>query len=196
MATYSIAAGADDGFLYTPSTFRATRDREVLGNSGSPSHLWFRFAGIAAAQGATCSEAYITFKGYGGGFGTSMLTAFYGVDEDNHAAPTTAAEWSTDHGIHTTAKVDYDFSGGNSAGDTITSPSLVTIFDEIFGRAGWSTGNAIGIHWDDDGTASSYRNIVMLEHATYAEAVLTLTLNGGASLKIPLASQSYRQRRV
>ncbi len=197
MATYAIAAGADDGGRYGASTFAATATRNYVGYAGGDYQLWFRFAGIAAAQGATCASAYITFKSGGSGSGTGMLTAFYGVDEDNHVAPTTYAEWSTDHGLHTTAKVDFDFSDGATTGDTITSPSLVSIFDEIFARAGWATGNAVGIHWENDGaTGFNYRYIAMLENATYTEAVLTLTLNAGAGLSIPVAMQSYRQRRV
>lgn len=194
MATYAIAANGDDG---RGNSFTAGSTAEVIGNVGSQNHLWFRFAGITADQGATCASAYITFNVSNAGSGT-VNTAFYGVDEDNHTAPTTQAEWDTDHGIHTTAKVDYDFSTGISVGNVITSPSLATIFDEIFARAGWATGNAVGIHWEDDGSAGfKYRYIAMREHATYGEAVLTLTLNaGGGGLSIPVASHSYRQRRV
>ena len=198
MATYAIAASTDDGGISGASSF-TQGDPNYLGYFAGDYSLWFRFAGIAAAQGDTCASAYITFKVSGAGAGTTMLTAFYGVDEDDHASPTTRAEWNTDHGIHTTAKVDYDFTGGSTAGDTLTSPSLVSIFDEIFARAGWATGNAVGIHWENDGMATNiYRAIAMYESVTYTEATLTLTLNagGGGSLKIPVAMQSYRQRRV
>ncbi len=196
MATYSIAADADDGYVYGTNLV-ATTTGINLGIAGGTAYSgWFRFAGIAAAQGATCASAYITFMASGSGSG-DMLSAFYGVAEDNHVAPTTKAHWDTDHGIHTTAKVDFDFTDGKTAGNVITSPSLVTIFDEIFSRAGWSTGNAVGIHWENDGaTGTVYRSIAMRENTTRTEAVLTLTLNAGAGLSIPVAMQSYRQRRV
>ena len=196
MATYAIAANADDGRVAGVNLVPG-QTASIVGYAGADQHLYFRFAGIAAAQGSTCAAAYITFNVASAGTGTNMLTAFYGVDEDDHAAPTSKAEWDTDHGIHTTAKVDYDFTDGSTAGDVLTSPSLVTIFDEIFARAGWATGNDVGIHWENDGMATTvYRFIAMLENTTYTEAVLTLTLNGGASLKIPVAMHSYRQRRV
>ena len=197
MATYSIAAGADDGYATSGSSIQKTASSMAVGDiAGTKYRTWLRFTGIAADQGATCASAYITFYGGIAGSGT-INTAFYGVDEDNHAAPTTFAEWDTDHGIHTTAKVDWDFSDGTSVGDVMTSPSLVSIFDEIFARGGWTTGNAIGIHWDDDATSTScYRRPVAYESTAYPEPVLTLTLNAGGGLKIPVAMHSYRQRRV
>lgn len=196
MATYSIAANADDGYVSGASTFQAAGPTAAVGNVGGIYHCWLRFANVAVAQGSTCASAYITF--YSGAAGAGAInTALYGVDEDNHAAPTTRAEWDTDHGIHTTAKVDWDFSDGTAAGDTMTSPSLVSIFDEIFARAGWVSGNAIGIHWDDDSSAASrYRQPATYDSTSYAEPILTLTLNAGASLKIPVAMHSYRQRRA
>ena len=126
MATYSIAANGDDG-TKVGAGFDATSTIGYIGYASGNYELWFRFAGIAAAQGSTCASAYITFKGADAGSGTGMLTAFYGVDEDNHAAPTTGAEWTTDHGVHTTAKVDFDFSGSFNAGDTITSHTVVDV---------------------------------------------------------------------
>jgi len=196
MATYAIATGNDDGFR-SDAFSRVSSGASIGYISPYNLNIWLRFAGIAAAQGATCSEAYITFKTAASSGADPVNSAFYGVDEDNHAAPTTSGEWDTDHGIHTTAKVDFDFSPGSTAGTTVTSPSLVTIFDEIFARAGWTTGNAIGIHWDNDGSSNlKYRNIAMLENTSYTEPILTLTLNAGASLKIPAAMHSYRQRRV
>lgn len=116
-------------------------------------HVYFRFPNATIPQGATISVAYLELNANGApaGAGDPMLTKVYGIDEDNHTAPTSFSDWNTDHGLHTTAAVDWDFNTATSG--TLTSPSLVSIIQEIVDRGGWSSGNAIGIHWDDDGTS-------------------------------------------
>lgn len=123
-----------------------------LGDDGDQQHEWIRFPNVTIPQGAVITVAYVTLSGVTvpSNSGT-ILSNIFGVDEDDHAAPTSFATWSTDHGLHTTATVVWDFATG--AGSTRQTPSLVSIIQEIVDRGGWSSGNAIGIHLDNDGTA-------------------------------------------
>ena len=180
-ADYSIIAGADDGSANpNHSGFSETETEKFFGagpGGWTDDEVWFRFQSITANKDDNATAATIEFTTDGTDNGTDVQTAIYGVDEDDHAAPTTFAEWNTDHGIHTTAKVDWDFATLYGAGDKITTDDFADVIDELLARGSWSTGNDIGIHIDDDGGAQySYRTIAMYENTTYTEPVLSLTI--------------------
>ncbi len=182
---YSIAAGGDDGYVYnTYSFFNSNQISAYIGDNGGATykvHAWFRFAAIAATQGQECTAATLTVSS-GSTYTAAIATKLYGVDEADHAAPTDKASWSTDHGIHTSAAVDWDIAGAWAAGTVATSPDCSSIFDELFAIGAWSTGNDVGIHWDDDGSGNNaYRLFCTYEHTTYTEPILSLTLAAGGS---------------
>lgn len=141
----------DDGHHQAPSTWQGTS--VVVGvSSGSVRDIWIRFPAATIAQGSAINVAYITLTATAE-TGTNVASVIAGIDEDNHVAPTDDATWQTDHGIHTTATVQWDFV--TVASGTLQTPSIVTIIQEIVDRAGWVSGNAIGIHIDDDGSAAA-----------------------------------------
>lgn len=144
-------ATADDGSRSDAGVWSGTA--VLVGVSGGiVRHSWFRFPAATIPQGATINVAHIILTAVNE-TGTNVASVIAGVDEDDHAAPTDDATWVTDHGIHTTATVQWDFA--NIASGTIQTPSLVAIIQEIVNRAGWASGNDIGIHIDDDGTAAA-----------------------------------------
>jgi hypothetical protein len=149
-------AGSDDGDVEEGIAIYITDTEAWLGNDNpDPISSWRRFPGVTVPNGATIDVAYITQISNTGGYAGSILSNIYGVDEDNHTAPTTLGEWNTDHGIHTTASVAYDFTVINANGTSMQTPSIVSIIQEIVDRGSWASGNAIGIHIDDDGTTTS-----------------------------------------
>jgi hypothetical protein len=175
---YAIVNGADDGYEEGVVTFYATGTYGRVGRYSSSVCSWHRFAGIAAAQGADCTAASIAYTcDYART--SDIVSDFYGVDEDDHAAaPTTIGEWYADHGIHTTATVAWDITQNWSLGSTYTSPDLSAIFDELFARANWQTGYGVGIHWDDGGVVAQFTNLThaTYENTSYTEPILSLTL--------------------
>lgn len=194
---YSIAAQGDDGYVGTynwpPYTFNVTNTSAAIGDGGSYGdyHAFFRFAGIAAAKDQECTAATLTVVANNDD-SDDMLTNIFGVNEDNHAAPTTYAEWATDHGIHTTG-VAWDWTTNRVGGTSYTSPGIAAIFNVLFARAGWATGQAVGLHQDDDGTPSSRQIFISTyDHASYTEPVLSLTLAaGGEDATVTLSAASF-----
>lgn len=179
---YSIAATGDDGHqTFTTLTTNATTAQ--IGWGMAQQNGWFRFTGIVANKDDNCTAAsialYCTYANNG------FAADFYGIDEDDHAAPTTNAEWVTDHGIHTTATALWDDPVGGddwNTNETGISPDISTIFDELFGRAGWLTGYDVGIHIDGNYKYFEFqtRTFATWDNTTYAEPILSLTISGGA----------------
>lgn len=190
---YSIAAAADDGRVYSGSyLFNATDTYVTVGNWYGYNCAWFRFTNIVAAQGADCTTATLTVV-CSTTSTNDLLSDFYGVDEDNHAAPTDWDTWLADHGIHTTATVAWDDATDRVAGTAYVSPNLSGIFDELFGRANWVSGNAVGLHWDDGygyTSANHNQNSASYENTSYTEPVLSLTLAAGSTPEYGTATLS------
>lgn len=155
MATLEVSpvVTADDGLR--PSF--SPNGNPVIGTDGTPRNSWFRFPGVTIPQGSTIDVAYLVINESAAAAG-AVLSNLFGIDEDNHVAPINDAGWVTDHALHTSASVAWDFTAANTNADR-QSPSIVSIIQEIVDRPGWVSGNAIGIHQDDDGTTSTFRQI-------------------------------------
>jgi len=119
----------------------------------------------------------------------------YAVDEDDHTAPTSYAEWNTDHGIHTTASESWDpSSSGVNVGDVLTTVDISSVIQEIVNRGSWVSGNAIGIHFDPDETTESVQKLwtfAEYSNATYDPPELTITVAGGTSATDPTVTTTY-----
>jgi len=196
---YSIVAGADDGDVSVGfEAFHATATNAFFGNSaGSPdNNLWFRFAAIVAAKGGNCTAATIKIITSGQDNGTDMQMIIHGIDEDDHTAPTDWATWATDHGIPTSAAIHWDFATLYGPGDSIITSDFSDVIDELIARDGWSTGQAIGIHIDDDGCAAyAYRNCSFYENETYGAPVLSLTIEEAPPVGVPVHFMYYQRLR-
>ena len=148
-----VAAQGDDGYVQTGSeTFDNTSTVITLGTPGYigyQRHAFFRFLGVTIA--GTVNTSYIQLYANIGANGTPLWKVC-AVDADNHAAPTTYAEYIAD--VQTTAQVDWD--GGIATGSFQSSPSLNAIFAELI--ASYTISNdAIIIQVREDG-AGNYQN--------------------------------------
>lgn len=164
----SPAVTGDDG-VRTSGAFSTSilRSGDVAAND---QFAWLRFSGATIPAGASITVAHITLTRTANGAGT-VLTNIFGIAEDNHVAPTNEATWVTDHGIHTVAFVAWDFA--SAATGTHQTPSLVSIIQELVDRPGWVSGNAIGIHIDDDSSVGGvFQTWEDFEAAGTAHAVL------------------------
>ena len=121
-----------------------------VGNDGS--NVWslgLRFVNVTIAKDSTINSAYIYLNRSGAGVTANLRVK--GTDEDNTAAWEEASQWE-DRDV-TAATVDWDITEDPGWGEYTTSPDIDTIVAEITSRAGWSSGNAMGIWVDDDGSA-------------------------------------------
>lgn len=143
-----VGADANDGYVYS-TTFDSTGGWVVGKNAGGTVYYgWLRFPNIAIPHGSTISDAHCDLKA--GSCDNSPKTRIYVIAEDNHAAPTSKAEWDTDHANHTTNYTDWNFSG--ISGWTAT-PSFHTAVQEWLDRANHQSGYALGVHIDDNSSA-------------------------------------------
>jgi len=186
-AQSSPTAGADDG-RYDSFSNSAN---PVFGKSGDGRdsyEAWFRFPNVAAS--GTVSAAYIELVRVGNGSGTAQPT-IYAIDEDDHTAPNNATQYAADP--LTSNSTNWSFSTSSSG--THQTPDLTDEVQEVFDRPGWSSGNAMGFHfehgsanpgvnqqWDDyEGTTPAELNI------TYSSAIsVTLSsLDASATIHAP-----------
>lgn len=106
----------------------------------------FRFPGVTIPKGSTISNATITFYQADVADYNGADMTIYGFDEDDSAM---AANWDAFVAkADTTASVAWTVA--HSAGISRTTPNISSIIEEIVARSGWSSGNAIQIHFQDD----------------------------------------------
>ena len=152
--TFTVSAGADDGRV-TKATSSATiptsgwgspstsgtnikvgsQDNESWPNYWTHYLAYFRFQNVTIAQGATISSAY--FKPYKSSY-ASVPLVIHGIDADNAAAPSAGSDLAASN--FTSASVNWSSSAGSGQQ---TSSDIKDIIQEIVGRSGWSSGNAL-----------------------------------------------------
>src|SRR3972149_448220 len=181
--TRAIVAGTDDGYqsneslsIFNSSNTYGLTGEDDPGNSTYSYNGWFRFTNITIPQGAIISNATLTLRTttntFGAGTNYSML---YGVAEDNHVAPTNTGTWQSDHALHTTG-VAWNFTQIDAWDSVLTSPNFAAAIQPIINRAGWVSGNAIGIHWDENmADQDMSQGWVTWNSSTYIEPQLSIT---------------------
>lgn len=143
-----------DGAMYVTSS-----DLELTNDAGyrGPQVVGLRFQNLAVPPGAQITSAYIEFVTDEVDSEPTSLV-FHG-----QAAADAPAFTSTDYGISslatTTASVAWDdVPAWDAAGEAHQTPDLSPIVQEIIGRAGWTSGNAMAFVVSGSGqrTARSY----------------------------------------
>jgi hypothetical protein len=124
-----VGAGADDGYRATGAYgFQPASSNGYCGYSSNSNfyylHNFQRFTGVTLE--GTIDVAYLQCYQYGSIAGSPELK-IYGVDEDNPAAPTSAAEFDADP--LTSTAVDWD--GLWTINNWNNSPSIVSIVQEL-----------------------------------------------------------------
>ena len=189
-ATYTIAAGADDGTAADQGSSSSTNSTydTLFSNSSSTALVgvqydsdevkydyyasYFRFNNIVAAQGATVQSAYLKINKRAGLFTSSVDNDFYvaAYNADNKAAPTTAA--GLNHSNYTTAEVTWNSATdtGNGTlrsaanGTVLSSPDIKTVIQEILDRSGWSSGNSIVLAFYVKAKVTYKHTYIRVEH--------------------------------
>jgi len=168
---YIVAAGADDihcrynGTTAAWSTQRAFGSvfianvviTAVLMGSGS------RFLNVAVPQGTTIDASYITAQSQSV-VSTTVGSRIYGDDEDDCSTFSDdgladyASRRGTTIGGANNNKLPSAYTSWTmpttSVGSNHNSPSINSVVQEIVGRSGWSSGNAMAIFWDDHNVAT------------------------------------------
>lgn len=169
MATFSPGANTDDCF------FRIGNEAFVTDGNGSG--VWnsagrfdsanngygagLRFPNITIPQGATITAATISGKAKSSGSGANAKTRIRAQAADNPSTFSTASDFKSRVFISNTpasgvdsskvtVAVDWDSIAASVADNTtLTSPDISTVIQAIVNRAGWASGNALVLFWDD-----------------------------------------------
>lgn len=161
---YPISTGGDDGYAQVNSggctSLVSILEPEFGWKADDKwTNCWWRVPAVALAQGATPEDAFLALHMHGDIVdlppGVPFRGVFYGIDEDDHAAPTSTATWDADHAAHTDAyvPVTWPFESGTSnfySWSMWFTPNLAGIVTEVVGRVGWSSENDLGFHFDYD----------------------------------------------
>lgn len=197
MADFSVATGGDDGTnsgtgapAFTATTVTVGHWNDGKGSDGA-FNCAFRFTNVTIPQAATILTATLQLvESYSSGAGGLYIPIglIHGNDVDNCAA-LSSTNFITRSGswVDTTASVQWNFGNGIGAGNAYTSPSLVSIIQEIVDRAGWASGNALALGMTDATGAynNSYLDAYSYEggNASYYPK-LTVTWSGGGGTSV------------
>lgn len=167
------AANRDSGVIWWggSSWNLGLTDREAVGYANSDYQKQgsgMGWTGVAIPNAATIDVAYITITSYYSGTGATSNSYITGEDTDNAAVWSTLADYqarrgtvvggASDNNI-TTAQVAWDNLPTTWVTDTeYSSPSIVSVIQEIVNRAGWASGNALALWWDDHNGRSTAAN--------------------------------------
>jgi len=106
-----------------------------------------RFANVTIPKGATITAAYLTLQARDSHSLTTVNSCIKGEAADNAASFSNVTDF--DNRVRTSANVAWDSIPAWTAGIDYNSPEVKTVIQEIINRAGWASGNALVIFWDD-----------------------------------------------
>jgi hypothetical protein len=190
-----VGASGDDGIRHSGDWgFSNTFSDAYLGYRDSDGEYqcnnFFRWTGVTLE--GTITTSYIELKQYETYHTGTMEVKIYGVDEDNPAAPTSAAEFDADP--LTTVSVDWDEEFANENAIFEQSPSLNTILQELVNSYTISN-DAIMLQIKNDGpTADHYNRVYHYDGDTAKAAKLHIeyTTTAGAAVQMI----DHKRRRV
>ena len=141
----SVIAANKDGREYDEGSF--TNATIGVGMSGGKaSNAWALFRYLVIPQGATITNAVITYTSKGNYSGT-VHSKLFAQDTDDGNLIAAYSNWVTKHGTPTTAEVVWDI-GAWTTDTEYDSPNLASIVQEIVDRGGWGGNNDILIFHD------------------------------------------------
>lgn len=175
------------GFLYNADVVSAS-----IYDYGS----WMRFTSVTIPQGASIVSASIDFRS-NATTGTIPSTKLWAEAADNPTAPTSAADYTGR--TLTTASTSWTPSTWTVA-STYTSPDIAAVIQEVVNRAGWVSGNALQVFWDDAVTgwpgAISYIGADSLDGSSANCPIITIVYTDGLPVVRPVRGLSQAVNRA
>lgn len=195
--TKIVAAGADDGFS-DGTNFYATQTWIEIGCPGAGSHYdsFLRFLAITIPQGATITAACL--KSVHNQWDANTHLRIFAEDAANPAAPTTAA----DHAGRTRTSNYKDWDSGYGDNGWHDSPDFKEVIQELIDSYDYSSGAALTILVDNDGSADAATHISSSYEGTeaYRPKLYIAWNTGGSGDKVAafrsseFATEAYRPK--
>lgn len=153
----SCAASGDDCACPTNlNTFNNNATLIALGKQTVSGKALLRFPGVQLAQGATIASARLVFRRTGS-IATAPTLTIKGAAADNVSAP--ANQGAADAITRTSASVGWTPATGGAAAEQLVSVDFTQVVQEIVNRAGWASGNALGVFVEDGSPSSSQASV-------------------------------------
>ncbi len=150
--TVRVTAGGDDGFAGSWGFYKSLAWYEI-GNPGQPYGSWYRFANIKIPAGARIVQAYLVTTQSKWTSGTHLK-----IRAEKSAAPLAPASLSgLTSKARTLAGVDWD--SGYSDRQAHQSPDISAVIAELVSSYDYSSGRAIQILVNNDGSASGSEHV-------------------------------------
>lgn len=146
---------------------------------------------VTIPQGSTISAATLTVRLVSGTYDDPDLT-ISGIDADDVANFSTSANDLSGRTL-TTANSTWTATGLGSG--PATSPSLVSAVQEVIDRAGWASGNQLGLMLVANSDSSNFRINAYDNGSNYAVLDVTYTAPSGGG-QPPRTAHQFRQRRT
>jgi len=153
--TIPINSNTDDVWYRSyDGVFRTTGNYTVVGNvSGYGNYGAFRFNNVTIPQGATIDTAYVTVRAYATDSGSTCNIKIYSEATDDSVTYSTAADFMARSWYVTT--VDWNNVSSWTADEAYSTPSLVSIIQLIVNRAGWVSGNSMGMLFANNSSSTN-----------------------------------------
>jgi hypothetical protein len=182
MTAWQVGASTDD-CRRENATFDTNGIRIIAGHrDGLVDGSGVRFLNITIPQGSTINSAAISVRARVSDPSTGVKTKITGDDEDNAATFSDLTDYNGRP--RTTAAVDWDPSEGWTADTWYDSVDISAVIQEIVNRAGWVSGNALALFWEDDGSASdNKKDCYSWDNVNANACKLTVTYTAGGVLK-------------
>lgn len=189
---------ADDGYLDTESsTFDYDSTSIRVGGDGTNQYqAWFHFCGVKIPQGATITDAYLSFTSVG----SAATTAIDISCEDVDNATTIESNADGQARTRTTASDPHFFFTGtyhSATYGTRRTHSLLDQFQEVISRDGWNENQSINLWMDyrshSDPVSDGYLEIDSVESGAGATLTISYTTQATSSLSITCNDDGYWQ---
>ncbi len=128
-------------------------------NTGNQ-YVGLRFAGLNIPQGATITNAYVQFKTNETKQAGTIGLTIDGLDVNNQGNFACNSNGQLDNASLTSASVNWNPSNWSTVGQSGSgqrTPALTAIVQEIVNRAGWASGNGLGVRFEKNGGGSGVR---------------------------------------
>jgi type IV pilus assembly protein PilY1 len=208
-----VAASVDDCIYYenagTP-LFDASNTTQNAGRFDNTSYRYYgggvRFQNVTIPKGAVIKTAVLKVTAMNGQSGTVVNTRITGDAEDNAAAWSDITNYKNRRGTLiggannnyiTSHQVDWNGVPAFVLDTEYTSPDISTVIQEIVNRAGWASGHALALWWDDydrrstlaggDNRRSAYSYDFIPSKSAKLQITYTLPPAGGIALKLMAA---------
>lgn len=173
------AVEGDDGYSNRTSSFNTHYEYMIIGNVTQEAFI--RFPNVAVPNGATIDSAYITLTNHSlSDYGTIDMAVHFN-DIDNAVAPTDATEFD---GLALTDAVVWPHAIWYTF-ESYSSPSLISLVQDIVDKEGWSSGNALMAVINRNGSDTGWKYVVSLDYTGGWEPVLHIESSSFPSITVP-----------